>query len=229
MKRRKCIGIAGMIMMTTLLVACKPSEEKLNEVESARQILIEAKENAENTYLDITDTELRGSLDKLAEKEKEIEEKDFSNMSDRKIDDFLPKISGLTGEYISIQETLDGKLVEENAIREEAARNRKLRSYITNKTAFTLTEVVLHDVTSDVYSENLLGNGVSIEPGYTLMGVDLDINAESSAWEMIIKDSNGATYNLACGDFSQVTGEGVSLILKYDSASKNGSVDLGEY
>ncbi|MBO4458654.1 MAG: hypothetical protein J5802_13135 [Butyrivibrio sp.] len=227
MKRRNYIGAAGIIVMTALLVACKPSDEKLNEVDIAREVLKEAKEKAENTYLDITDEELRGKLDELAAKEKDIEEKDFSKMSDRKINEYLPKIEELKGEYDTVQQSLDSTLQEETALREEAAKNRRLEAYIVNSTGITLTEVVLHDVTNDVYSENLLGDGVSMEPGHSLVGAGLDINVESSAWEILVKDGDNNSYTLACGDFSQVSDAGVSIILKYDPASKTGSADLG--
>ena len=93
MKNSKIFFMAGTLMTALLLVACKPSEEKLNEAETTRGALIEAKNNAENTYLDITDSSLRGVLDELAEKEADIEKANFNKMSDSMIDIYLLKVN----------------------------------------------------------------------------------------------------------------------------------------
>jgi len=226
MKKNKIYIAAGTLVMALLLVACKPSEEKLNEAESARTALIEAKNKAENTYLDITDSSLRESLDKLAAEETEIEKTDFTKMSDRMIDRQLPKITEITEEYKTIQKSLDGILQEETLKREEAANNAAISAYIINGTEYTISELILHDITADTMSDNLLGEGVTLAPGYTLMGVDLNIKKNSTQWEMIIKDDGGKAYSLACGDFNQASKDGISITLNYDSGAGTGAADL---
>lgn len=229
MKNSKIFFMAGTLMTALLLVACKPSEEKLNEAEATRGALIEAKNNAENTYLDITDSSLRGLLDQLAEKEADIEKANFNKMSDSMIDIYLLKVNELSEEYATVQQALDAILSEENAKREEMAKNAMISAYILNDTEYTLTEVVLHDITSDVCSANLLGEGVALNSGYSLMGVDLEINNESTEWEMLLKDEDGNTYAIPCGDFKQVSPEGICITLKYDSGAGIGSADLENY
>ena len=123
MKNSKIFFMAGTLMTALLLVACKPSEEKLNEAEATRGALIEAKNNAENTYLDITDSSLRGLLDQLAEKEADIKKANFNKMSDSMIDIYLLKVNELSEEYATVQQALDAILSEENAKREEMAKN----------------------------------------------------------------------------------------------------------
>ena len=229
MKSNRLIIGAGTLMMAVLLVACKPSPEKLNEAEVARAALVEAKNNAENTYLDITDSSLRGVLDELAEKEADIEKANFNKMSDSMIDIYLLKVNELSEEYATVQQALDAILSEENAKREEMAKNSMISAYILNNTEFSLTELVLHDITSDVCSANLLGEGVKLDPGYSLMGVDLEINNESTEWEMLLKDEDGNAYAVPCGDFKQVSPESVCITLKYDSGAGAGSADLENY
>ena len=90
------IMITAMIL---LLVGCRPSDEKLAEAEEARNLLLQVKQTAEDTYLDISDTSLRSSLDELAGKEAEIEQIDFTTLSDKKIDEILPTITELTNSY----------------------------------------------------------------------------------------------------------------------------------
>ena len=227
MKSNRLIIGAGTLMMAVLLVACKPSPEKLNEAEVARAALVEAKNNAENTYLDITDSSLRGALDELAAKEKEAEKKDFTKMSDSMLELYIPKVKELTGEYVKIQELLNMKLAEDNVRREAAAKEALINAYIVNNTEFMITEMALHDITSDTISGNLLGEGVSLASGYTLAGVDLDIKIDSSQWEIVIKDDGGKVHSFTCGDFNQVSRDGVYVILNYDSSSGTGSAEIG--
>ena len=61
------------------------------------------------------------------------------------------------------------------------------------------------------------------------MGVDLEINNESTEWEMLLKDEDGNTYAVPCGDFKQVSPEGICITLKYDSGAGTGSADLENY
>ena len=227
MKSNRLIIGAGTLMMAVLLVACKPSPEKLNEAEVARAALVEAKNNAENTYLDITDSSLRGALDELAAKEKEAEKKDFTKMSDSMLELYIPKVKELTGEYVKIQELLNMKLAEDNVRREAAAKEALINAYIVNNTEFMITEMALHDITSDTISGNLLGEGVSLASGYTLAGVDLDIKIDSSQWEIVIKDDGGKVNSFTCGDFNQASRDGVYVILNYDSSSGTGSAEIG--
>ena len=145
------------------------------------------------------------------------------------IDIYLLKVNELSEEYATVQQALDAILTEENAKREEMSKNVMVSAYILNGTEYKLTEVVLHDITSDACSANLLGEGVTLDPGYSLMGVDLEINNESSEWEMLLKDKDGNAYALPCGDFKQFSPEGVCITLKYDSGVGTGSADLENY
>ena len=83
--KRKLIPLIA-AFMAVLLVACGPSDEKLAEAEGARNTLILARQAAEDTYLDVSDTSQRAMLDSLSEKVAEIEQMDFTKMNDKKID-----------------------------------------------------------------------------------------------------------------------------------------------
>ncbi|SFU62696.1 hypothetical protein [Butyrivibrio sp. INlla21] len=229
MKKRIMIGALTVLLTGTMLVACKPSEEKLNEAETTRQVLIEAKKAAEETFLDITDSSKKSELEALAEREAEIESIDFTKMSDKKIDAVLPDITGLTQEYQSLQSTLNATLSSEKNAKDEAAKHMDLGSYIINKTGLNIIEVKIHDITADTYSDNLLGEGVVLEQGYTLMGAVLDVNVTSSEWEVVIKDENNTSHTLECGDLKSADKEGIALVISLDSATGAGKAEIGSY
>ena len=229
MKKRIIVGALTVLLTGTMLVACKPSEEKLNEAETTRQVLIEAKRSAEETYLDITDSSKKSELDELAKREAEIESLDFTKMSDKKIDAVLPDITGLTEEYQSLKNTLDSTLSSEKNAKDEAAKHMDLGSYIINKTGLNIIEVKIHDVTADTYSDNLLGEGVVLEQGYTLMGAVLDVNVTSSETLFRSKDENNTSHTLQCGDLKSANKEGIALVISLDSATGAGKAEIGDY
>lgn len=226
--QKKYVPIIALIM-AVLLVACGPSDEKLSEAEEARSLLAAAKQTAEDTYLDVSDTSQRIALDELAQKEAEIEQLDFKKLNDKKIDEILPGIAELTESYQNIGKELSNVLTDETKVREEKAKHKGLDTYFINKTGMNLTKIVLHDISADTYSDNYIGEGVSLLNGYTLMGVSLDIYADSSEWEFVITDDVDNEYTLSCESLKGQTIDGAAIVLSYDPAAAVGEATLGGY
>ncbi len=219
------ITVVGILLLT----GCRPSDEKLSEVETAKSLMLEAQKSAKETYLDITDSSMEATLNELDEKAAEIEAIDFTKYSDKKIDEILPTITEITTEYQDLQSGFKTTYEAEQQDREEAAKTVELGAYLVNKTGMRLMEVTLHDVTNNTYSDNLLGDGVTLEAGYILMGVVLDINSDSSEWEFIVKNDSNTSYTLSCDSLKGASEQGVSVTLKYDSNSQSGSAVVGNY
>ena len=193
MKINRLICGAGTLMTALLLVACKPSPEKLSEAEALKAALVEAKNNAENTYLDITDSSLRGTLDELI---------------------FFYDIIIM----VLYMDLYKGKYF--NVVFEDWCQEFPGSCIISGK------KERLSDMTSDEYSANLLGDGITVAAGYTLVGVDLDIKIDSAQWEIVIKDDGGKAYSFVCGDFNQASREGIYITLSYDSTAGTGVADI---
>ena len=226
MKKRVIIAAA---LMMLVLSGCKPSAEKLSEAEGYVNQLKEYQNAAEEKYLDIADTSLRPELDALGVKAAAVYEEDFSKLSNKKIDEKIPEVLLLLGQYEDIQKRLDGTYQEETSANEELAKNLKIDAYIINKCGFDISSIILRDVTTDTYSDNLIGEGEILADGYTLMGVKLEVYADSSQWEFLVKDSNETQRVFACDSLKDVSSEGVSLVFNYDAASDSGTVSFGGY
>lgn len=216
--------ITGALMLA--LSACGPSDEKLSEAETARNLLVEAKTNAEETYLDISDESLRSTLDELSEKEAGIEALEFKKMNDKKIDEVLPEIKELTDSYQELCGNLSDTLKSETEVKEEKEKHTEISVYFINKTGLNLTEVVLHDLTTDTYSENYLGDGVTFGSGYTLMGVALDIYKDSSEWEFVVTDEADTDHILPCDDLRTASDKDQPITFTYDSETGTGAASL---
>ena len=104
--KKKTVTTIIMTALMAVLVACGPSDEKLSEAENARNILVQAKEAAYESYLDITDSSKKARLEELEKQVEEIEKVDFTKLNDKKIDELLPTITALTEEYQSLLKEL---------------------------------------------------------------------------------------------------------------------------
>ena len=227
-KNRFCVAII-LALSAVLLVGCGPSEEKLSEAEEARNSLIKARDFAEETYLDITQSGNRAKLDELSVKAAEIEEIDFEKMNDKKIDEILPSITELTGSYESLGKEMSEVLSEETKTREERAKHLDVSVYLINKTGVNLTKILLHDITLNTFSDNYIADGAVLGNGYTLMGVTLDVNTDSSEWEFVVTDDADTEYTIACQNLKDYGQDSITLSLseeeevKDDAATEEGS------
>ncbi|RKM58881.1 hypothetical protein D6855_12040 [Butyrivibrio sp. CB08] len=226
MTRKKILIPILIAAMALAFTACGPSDEKLAEAETARNLLVEAKTGAEETYLNITDESQKSALDELSEKEAQIEAMDFSKMNDKKIDEILPGINELTEKYQGIQGNLSDTLKTETEVKVEKEKHTELTVYFVNKTGLNLSKIVLHDLTQDSYSDNFIGDGVLLGDGYTLMGAALDIYADSSSWEFIVADEAGTDHILTCDSLKGISKENTPVELTYDPATGEGSAVL---
>lgn len=217
------------ILMMAALVACGPSDEKMAEVTQALNLMTGAGEAARETYLDITDTSMKARLDELSEKEEAIKATEWEKLNDKKIDEILPQIAEITEAYQSLGGELNEVLEAETATRTEKEKHRYQQVFFTNKTGMNLTEIRLHDITQDTYSDNFLGDGAILEAGYTLMGPALDVYSDSSRWEFVVKSDADTEYALPCESLLPVDPSGMSVTLTYDSKTGEGSASFGGY
>ncbi|WP_024866112.1 hypothetical protein [Butyrivibrio sp. FCS014] len=227
---KKSLVLSILVMMTAVLVACGPSDEKMAEVTQAMGLMTGAGEAARETFLDITDSSMKAQLDELLEKENEIKAIELEKLNDKKIDEeVMPRIEEVTRGYQDLDAKLSEILTAETATKTEKDKHRFSQVYFINKTGMNLTEIKLHDITQDTYSDNFLGDGVTLEAGYTLMGPALDVYADSSRWEFVIKSDADTEYTLSCESLLPVKAEGLSITLSYDSKTEEGTADFGGY
>ena len=217
------------LLAGAMLVACKPSDEKLSEAETARNTLIEYRGRAEQKYLDLTEESNRAKLDELSARVDETLTVDFTKMSDKKIDEYLPTVRAIISEYEDIVGVMDKTYDSEEADRVEAAKHQEIECYLVNKMGVNLTSLKLHDVSADSYSDNLLGDDVVLTDGYTLMGIMLQVYADSKDYELVATDENGKEYVYACGDLASLGDDGMSITLKMDTESGESVAEFGSY
>ena len=227
MRQKKIVLITSMLM-AVLLMGCKPSAEKISQAQGVRDQLVEVRSKAEETYLDIADTSLRPELDSLGVQVAEFADTDFSEVSSKKIDEEITKMTELVGQYEEVQSKLDGTYSEETSVKQEEARHLKINTYIINKMGFDLSSIKLYDMNTDTYSENYLVNGEILSNGYTLMGIVMEVNADSTDWVFVVKSTTDTEYTIPLGDLRELT-DGAALTFEYDNESSIASVSTGGY
>lgn len=217
------------LLAGAMLMGCRPSDEKLAEAETARNTLIEYRGRAEQKYLDLTEETNRAKLDELSAGVDETMTVDFTKMSDKKIDEYLPTVRALITEYEAIVGIMKDTYDSEEADRTEAAKHLEVECYVLNKMGVNITSLRLHDVTTDALSENVLGDGIVLQDGYTLMGVMLQVHADSSAWELVASDENGKEYVMPLENLAGIGSDGTSLTLKMNTETGEAQAQLGSY
>lgn len=229
MKMKKSLVILTALVMSIALVGCKPSAEKISEAEGLRTQLQEKRTAAEEKYLDLADASLRPELDALGVRAQAFEGMDFSRLSNKDINEKIPELEVLLGDYDEIQQKLDGEYQVEAQANEELAKNMQIDAYVINKTGMDISSIILHDKTTDSYSGNLVGDGELLQNGYTLMGIKLEVNADSTEWEFLVKDSVDTQRVFSCESLNNASKDGVSLVFEYDADTDTGSVIQGGY
>ena len=76
---------------------------------------------------------------------------------------------------------------------------------------------MLHDLTKDTYSDNLLADSGALEAGYTIMGVVLDVDKDSTDWEIVFRDENGATNSVTAPNLLNSSSGNLAIILETSS------------
>lgn len=229
MKKRKFTLPILAAVLILILVGCGVSQEKLSEAESLKQKMIEAKDRAEETYLDLVDSSQRKTLDELAGKEAELEEIDLSKQNDKRIDELLPQLQELTEQYAYVESEMNKTLNKENEEKKERLKHTDVDVFFINKTGKNLSSIILHDTTEDIKSDNFIGDKVTLNAGYTLMGASLDLYEDSTSWEFLVTDESGTEYTLSCGNLKEIGEDGASIVLKLDSEGGGGSAEIGAY
>ena len=217
---RKLAVFFAATLMALSLMACGTSEEVMQEVTQAMGDLHLARQSAEETYLDITDESAKSEIDELGKKVDELDKLEFEKIGDKKIKEtYLPEINELTLKYGDLGADLTGILNEENEERTELSKHTEKKVYFVNKTGKNLSSIVLHDITRDTYSDNYIGDGVTIQDGYTLMGAVLDIYEDSSEWEFIVTDEADTQHSIPAGNLKSLGDDISSVELTLEPAS----------
>ena len=225
---KKFFTITAALLIMAALVACGPSDEKMAELTEALSLMTGAGEAARETFLDVTDPSMKSRPDELAAKEEELKATEWEKLNDKKIDAILPQITEITQEYQSLGGQLNEVLAAETAQKTEKDKHKFQQVFFINKTGMNLSEIRLHDLTQNTYSDNFLGNGVILEAGYTLMGPALDVYSDSSRWEFVVKSDADTEYVLTCESLLPVNTEGLSITLSYDPKTEEGSATFGK-
>ena len=206
------------IILGVILTACGVSQEKIDEAHTAIETMKKAKEETEASYLDITDSSRKNELDILAKEAEKYEATDVEKLGG-KIEDFISDVSELTQSYQSINNQFSYIKNQEALDKEEKAKHSYYNVYIQNKTGKNLDSIKLRDVVAEVSSDNFLGDDVTLQDGYILMGCQIDIYADSAEWIFILEDDEGGEHFLSCENLKGKNLEGKTFVLSIDPNS----------
>lgn len=226
---KKITKAASAMIICMFLIACSASQEKIDEAAQAVETMKQARQAAEETYLDITDDSRKNEINILANEAKELESTDISKLGANKIDSFITKVSELTSSYQSMESDFSAILEQETLEREDRKKKTTYNVYVANRTGMNFSRVVFHDVKKEMSGDNLVGKDAVLPDGYTLMGSWIDIYTDSDEWVFICEnEQDEELYYFRCEDLKGRNLEGKTLVLKSDPDSGDRIATISE-
>lgn len=211
---RKIISILIICCISISLIACGPSEEKINEVQNKYMELVEIHNQVVEAHKGISDSSLDESLTKLREQMSEVEGYNLNKMKDEEIDTLIQIMDVLIASYTEQLSTI-------NSIKdqEDAAVLVPVTMTVTNDTKLSFNTLKLYEQNDTGTHKNILGEMGDLTPGQTVIGLVMQRDVDNTPWVLELTDTNGAAYEivLPVAEYGQ---EGVKASLQYDAETK---------
>jgi outer membrane murein-binding lipoprotein Lpp len=204
------------VLLGALLASCGVSQEKIDEAGQSVETMKTAREKAEATFLDITDSSRERELEILGKEADGLIATDINKLNNKKIDSFISQVKDLTVSYQSMNEEFAAILETETQEREERANHTFYDVYLVNNSGKDFTVVNFID-SNTMTTYKLLDDGAVLKNGYTLMGVRMDINKTSDKWSFNCEEANGTEYFFICEGLAGRDLDGATFTLKINS------------
>lgn len=198
-------------LMSIILTACQPSDEKIAEAKEKYAQLAQIHNQVVEAHGKVADDSLDQELKALRDRAGEMESYNLAEMKDEEIDGLIGTMDDMIAEY---EEYL--ALLSDIKGEEEAAVVTSVTLALTNRTEFSFSGITLYEKGESGAYENLLGEGQILTPGQALTGLVVRRDAESTPWVLVLMEESGREFELELpvGEYSE--NGVVSLALSYD-------------
>ena len=204
------------VLLGALLASCGVSQEKIDEAGQSVEAMKAARETAQATFLDITDSSRERELDILGKEADELAATDINKLNSKKIDAFISQVKDLTVSYQSMNDEFAAILGEETKEREERAEHTFYDVYLVNNSGKDFTVVKFID-SNTMKTYKLVDNGAVLKNGYTLMGIRMDINKTTDKWSFNCEEADGTEYFFVCEGLAGRDLDGATFTLTINS------------
>lgn len=217
---KKIISLLIVCCISISLIACGPSDEKIQEAQSKYTQLVEIHNQAVEVHKEISDSSLDESLVKLREQIDEVEDYNLQKMSDEEIDTLIQIMDVLITSY-------NEQLATINDIKdkEDAAVLIPISMTIANDTGLSFHMLKLYEKDDIGMHKNILEEMESLAPGQTVIGLVIQRDVDNTPWILELTDSDGTTYEIEL-PVAEYGEEGVKASLKYSTETKELSLDI---
>ncbi len=214
---KKIRVLLSVILLGALLGACGVSQEKIDEANQAVEAMKAAREKAEATYLDITDSSREKELEILGKEADELMTIEIAKLNNKRVDALVSQIKDLTQSYQSMNDEFVAILEEENKEKDQKAEHTFYDVYVVNNSGKDFTVVKFID-TNTMKTYTLVDEqGVVLKNGYTVMGYRMDINCTTADWAFNCEEANGTEYSFVVKDLAGRDLDGAIFTLIIDS------------
>lgn len=211
-KKTRMSGCAvRLLLMSLLFTACAgASEEKIEQAQTVYAELVRVHNQVVEAHKEIEDASLDEALDTLYGKLEQVDDFALNEMKDEDIDFLIETMNTMKSSY---QEYL--KKIQAIKKAEEAAVLVPVSFSLINETAESFRSLVLYASDKEDQKLSVLQPEVSFEPGQSLLGLSVNMDAEGTPWILVLEDTKGTAYEFEL-DVKGFAQEGETLILKPD-------------
>lgn len=177
-------------IVSGIIIACGPSEEKVTQAQQKYRELIETYNQVVAAHEEIADASLDEELVALKGLVDELKAHNLNEMEDEEIDVVINSMDSLV---VSYQEYLQ-KIADIKAA-EEAAVLVDIPVTLFNDTSISFTSVSLYEK-GDSSKENVLINEALFAPGETMEGLMIQRDVDDTPWILELMDEEGTKYTI---------------------------------
>lgn len=210
----KYILLSLCILLSFLLAACGPSEEKIAQAQELYVQLADLHNQVVEAHKTIADDSLDQNLVALAEKVKQIEAYNLNEFNDEQIDLLIESMNSIKNSY---QEYLSA--IDQIKAQEDAAVLVSIPVTLFNGTDLTFHTLALYGKNEPSQNTNALEDTNGLTPGQTITGLMIYRDVSSTPWILALEDTNGISYEIEL-PVTEYNESGTLLTLTYDSETK---------
>lgn len=177
-------------IVSGIIIACGPSEEKVTQAQQKYRELIETHNQVVAAHEEIADASLDEELVALKGLVDELKAHNLNEMEDEEIDVVINSMDSLV---VSYQEYL--QKIADIKVAEEAAVLVDIPVTLFNDASISFTSVNLYEK-GDSSKENVLINEALFAPGETMEGLMIQRDVDDTPWILELMDEEGTKYTI---------------------------------
>ncbi len=219
---KKFIQILVIALFAVVMTGCGgPSKEKIEEVQSVYNQLVERHNEVIEVYADVHDASLSQQLDEMADKINSIGQQDVKDLSDVQIDEIITELQENIAVYDDILSSIDQITVEE-----VTDDSHSVSVTIKNNTGISIAGLYLYQASQEDKGKNLAEDIIELGAYETLSILNIYLTEEDTVWHLEAMEEDGKVIESADIDLAPYKDGKVTIQMEFSFDKMEGWITL---